>query len=183
MNTASVLLGGAAIALAGTAAVTDVRTGRIPNRLTMGALALAPALAFSVAYLSQGASAGIAALGACGLGTLCTSLVPLALFVRGELGGGDVKLLAASGALLGPFVGFNALALGLIFASLFAVARAALRGQFRALVMTVLRIRRGPVSEVAKARVFAQETLRLGPAFFAGTVTAVFFGPHALISW
>jgi len=183
MSTAGILLGASAIVLTGTAAVKDACTGHIPNRLTLGALLIIPLGRFLDGYLSQGAHAGIAALGASALGILCTGLIPLALFERGDIGGGDVKLLAATGALLGPFAGFNALAAGLTFASVFALIRAAWRGQLRSTLLGTLGLRYGSVSKTIEAQRFARQTLRLGPALCAGTVVAVLGGPYALIPW
>jgi prepilin peptidase CpaA len=82
----------------GAAAVSDLRTRRIPNWLTMGGLAAALVLraATGVHPLLDGlAGAGLGF----GLGIL--------LMVLGALGGGDGKLLVSVGAFFGlkPFVG------------------------------------------------------------------------------
>ena len=80
------------IALAG--CVTDLRSRRIPNVLTFGA-ALA-GIAFH-ALAPQGEGLGVAALGwTIGVAAF---FIPFAL---GGLGGGDIKLLGALGAWLGP---------------------------------------------------------------------------------
>jgi prepilin peptidase CpaA len=178
MNVASTCLGTAALVLALASAITDARTGLIPNKLTLTALAAAPCAAFAVAAAAQGTQAGLAALSTSILGAVCTALVPLALFVRGDMGGGDVKLLAALGALLGPFAGFNALTAGLLAASLFVGLRALLRGDLPRMLRAALRLGRASagVSSVPS-------TLRLGPALCVGTLAAVFVGPHALIVW
>ncbi len=74
------------------AAITDVRTRRIPNVLTVGALVLALAVR---ATMGGGALLdGMAAAGA-------AFAIALPVFALGGLGGGDVKLLAAVGAFLG----------------------------------------------------------------------------------
>jgi prepilin peptidase CpaA len=83
-----------AIAVASTACVTDVRTRRIPNVLTFGAAAAA--LAFhAFAPSGQGVVSAIEGwfVGA--------ALMFLPFALRG-LGAGDVKLVAALGAWLGP---------------------------------------------------------------------------------
>lgn len=82
------------LTIASLACVTDLRTRRIPNVLTFGA-----ALA-GVAY--QVASGGVDGLGNAALGWLAGALVFIVPFALGGLGGGDVKLLAALGAWLGP---------------------------------------------------------------------------------
>lgn len=81
------------VGVVGVAAVLDVRTGRIPNLLTYGAALLGLALAAWTGGLA-GAFSGIAGL--------VVGLVPgMALFAAGVLGGGDAKLIAAVGALVG----------------------------------------------------------------------------------
>ena len=80
--------------LAVTAAVCDLRTRRVPNVLTFGATAVG--LAF--ALLKAGLSGLLANLLASGIGFALF----LPLFALGGMGAGDVKLLAAFGAWLGP---------------------------------------------------------------------------------
>jgi len=76
------------------AAVIDGRCRRIPNWLTFGLLlgGLGKALAFG------GAGRFETAL----LGMLAGAALPLVLYAISALGGGDVKLLAAIGAWVGP---------------------------------------------------------------------------------
>ena len=76
------------------ACVTDARTRRIPNALTFGA-ALAGLL---VQPLMLGTDGALLAAS----GWLVGLLVFLPFFALGGMGGGDVKLLAALGAWLGP---------------------------------------------------------------------------------
>ena len=77
-----------------TACVTDLRSRRIPNVLTFGAAAAA---------LVYGAvTGGWSGLGSATLGWLIGALAFIVPFALGGLGGGDVKLLAAIGAWLGP---------------------------------------------------------------------------------
>jgi prepilin peptidase CpaA len=82
------------LTIASLACVTDLRTRRIPNVLTFGA-----ALTGSV---YQFASGGIDGLGHSALGWLLGAVIFILPFALGGLGGGDVKLLAALGAWLGP---------------------------------------------------------------------------------
>jgi prepilin peptidase CpaA len=83
-----------AIVIAVLAAVVDVRTRRIPNLLTFGAAAVAFAW-----HLWSGGPSGLmtAALGWC-----CGVALFFPFFALGGMGAGDVKLLAALGAWLGP---------------------------------------------------------------------------------
>jgi prepilin peptidase CpaA len=82
------------LTIAGMACVTDLRTRRIPNVLTFGA-----ALA---GLLYQSATGGVEGLGQAVFGWLLGAVVFLLPFALGGLGGGDVKLIAALGAWLGP---------------------------------------------------------------------------------
>jgi prepilin peptidase CpaA len=76
------------------ATIVDASTRRIPNALTFGAAAVA--LAFSTA------TSGMSGLGWSAAGWAVGVLLFLPLFVLRAMGGGDVKLLAAFGAWLGP---------------------------------------------------------------------------------
>jgi prepilin peptidase CpaA len=83
----------AALALAATAGIWDLKTRRIPNLLTFGAA--------GAALIFHGISGGVSALGYAALGWLVGALVFIVPFALRGLGGGDVKLLAALGAWLG----------------------------------------------------------------------------------
>ena len=81
------------VALATLAAWSDIRTRRIPNALTFTGFAVALALRALV---------GFDAVGAGLLGALLAFGLSLPLFLVRGLGAGDVKLLTACGAFLGP---------------------------------------------------------------------------------
>jgi prepilin peptidase CpaA len=84
-------------AAAGTALAAcfvDVRTRRIPNALTLGAAAIGVASA-----TWSGGAAGALTSGA---GWIAGLALFLPFFLLGGMGGGDVKLLGALGAWLGP---------------------------------------------------------------------------------
>jgi prepilin peptidase CpaA len=85
---------GAAVLVAVAACVTDLRSRRIPNVLTLGAAAGACGY-----HLAAGGPSG---LGWAAGGWLVGLLMFLPLFALRGMGGGDVKLLAALGAWLGP---------------------------------------------------------------------------------
>jgi prepilin peptidase CpaA len=84
----------AALSVASAACICDLRTRRIPNLLTLGAAAAGFAY-----HLWTG---GAGALGQSVLGWLIGVLVFIIPFALGGLGGGDVKLVAALGAWIGP---------------------------------------------------------------------------------
>jgi prepilin peptidase CpaA len=84
-----------ALLIALTAVVHDVRTRRIPNYLTFGGAAAA--LLFGI--IRGGLPGAVQPLG----GWLLGAAMFFPFFALGGMGAGDVKLLAALGAWLGPF--------------------------------------------------------------------------------
>jgi prepilin peptidase CpaA len=82
-------------------AAFDVGTRRIPNYITVGGLAVALGLRLS--------TGGVEALLGGLLGALLAFLLTFPLFMLRSMGGGDVKLLTAVGAFLGPYNTFVAL--------------------------------------------------------------------------
>lgn len=83
-----------ALAIGAIACVTDVRHRRIPNLLTFGAAA--------VALVFHTVASGLPGLVSAGLGWIVGLALFLPFFLLRGMGGGDVKLLAALGAWLGP---------------------------------------------------------------------------------
>jgi prepilin peptidase CpaA len=99
-------LNGVLLFALGWAVVTDLRSRRISNRLTYPAAALGLAIHF--------ASGGWGGLTTSAVGLLLGLGLLLLPFFLGAMGGGDVKLLAAIGALQGPqFVLLTAVYAGL----------------------------------------------------------------------
>jgi prepilin peptidase CpaA len=82
-----------AVLLATLGGANDLRSARIPNRLTYTGLLLALALRFGVSGWS-GLKSGTA-------GMLVAGVFFFLLFVIGAMGGGDVKLMASVGAWVG----------------------------------------------------------------------------------
>jgi prepilin peptidase CpaA len=109
----------------GAAAACDVRTGRIPNALTVSALGAGLLLA---AVRGGGELVGHAATA----GVLLALCLPL--FAAGALGGGDLKLLVAVGALLGP----GAMPLALLLTCAAGVALALLQSVRQGVLLPVL---------------------------------------------
>jgi prepilin peptidase CpaA len=83
-----------ALVVAVVAAVVDVRTRRIPNILTFGA-----ALCACLLHVSTGATYG---LGVAVAGWVIGVAIFFPFFALGGMGAGDVKLVGAIGACLGP---------------------------------------------------------------------------------
>jgi len=109
----------ACYAIAVVAAIWDFVSGKIPNILTLGGVLLGLSLHTAVGYVDGGSAGALRGFGASLTGIAVCSLVPLVSYGRKEMGGGDVKLFAAIGALCGPGIGFDAE--GFAFAILFAV--------------------------------------------------------------
>jgi len=82
------------LCVAAMACVTDIRRRRIPNVLTFGAAA--------AGVVFHGATGGTHGLVLAVSGWSVGLLVFLPFFMLGGMGGGDVKLLAALGAWVGP---------------------------------------------------------------------------------
>ena len=92
-----------ALVLALAAAVFDWTTGKIPDQLTLGALAGAPILhAVAALQVSPSPGSALAEAGASLAGAALASVLPLLLMRAGAMGGGDVKLFVALGAVAGP---------------------------------------------------------------------------------
>jgi prepilin peptidase CpaA len=132
-----------ALAVCLAAAAVDLRSRRIPNVLTLGALA--------AGFVLQGALAGPAGLVHAFAGALAAGLPALAVFALRGMGGGDVKLLAACGALLGPAAALQlllatAVAGGVLAAAAIAARRAwTVTGSYLQALALHWR-RRGPVA-------------------------------------
>lgn len=154
------------------AAITDVLGGTIPNALTYPLLALAPALHATLA-LTSGAASGTALTqaGLSLLGIAACGVVPAFMWIKGALGGGDVKLFAGLGALLLPRFGLETELYILLIASLLAPAKLAYEGKlFHALgniVQQALNIVRPKARRKALDPVM-MTWFRLGPCFAIG---------------
>jgi prepilin peptidase CpaA len=95
----------ATVALVAVSMATDVRTRRIPNAV--------PATAVVAALVLQTLDGGAAGAGASLAGLLLAGGALVVPFALGGVGAGDVKMMAAVGALLGPSLAVRALLLGM----------------------------------------------------------------------
>lgn len=112
-------LGALAVVLVA-AAVTDVRTGLIPNAITYPAVAAALVGHTLAAGLTGQSGSGMGLAGA--LLGLAVGLLPLlAACLAGGIGGGDAKLMAAVGALMGWRFALATLFYGFAVAAVMAV--------------------------------------------------------------
>jgi prepilin peptidase CpaA len=174
---------GAAVIVALLAAVIDWRTGEIPNWLTLGPL-LGGVLGHVIYDAAHGASAKDAMLsgGASLFGALVAVIIPAVLYRQDAIGGGDLKLLAALGAILatgsgGWKLGLEAEMYSFFAAGLLAPAGLAYEGKlFRTLKNTAL-LAINPFLPKKKRRPIEPALLnwfRFGPAIFIGTTVAAY---------
>jgi len=153
------------------AAITDARTGHIPNWLTLPPLVVGP-----LAWTHHGGLWNIdGSLVLSVLSALVCSLVPWILFRKAAIGAGDVKLFAAVGALGLLSLGIEAQFYSFCAGSLFAMARLAWEGRlFRTLGNTVF-LALDPVLPRKWRRPMTRELMtkmRFGAAIFVGTFVA-----------
>lgn len=119
----------ALLALAGAAGLADLRSGRIGNTITYGGVACG--------VLLGGVESGLPGLGLAVLGTLLALAVGVPLFLLGGMGGGDVKLYAAVGALVGPGGLLEVAAISLGIGACAAVVLLAWRGELGRTIASV----------------------------------------------
>lgn len=163
----------AALLATGIAALTDWRSGHIPNGLTIGAFALGigghAALALAEGDVAAAGSATAAAM----LGAALSGLVPLLLWRIGALGGGDVKLFIALGALLGPLLGLEAELNAFACSAIIFPIQLLFRGQLRAMLRRSIGVLVHAVRPKQPLDTSQMTWFRLGPAIFGGTLLAI----------
>ncbi|MCP4444072.1 MAG: prepilin peptidase [Myxococcales bacterium] len=156
-----------ALALSAGAAFTDARTGHIPNELTLPPLVVAP-LAYLVLAGPQMAALSI-------VSAILCALLPYLMFRKGAAGGGDVKLLAAMGAVSGASFGIEAQLFGFALATFASLALLAYRGRLLATLANSLFLAINPVLPSRYRRIAPPEalsTIRMGIPFFLGALLA-----------
>jgi prepilin peptidase CpaA len=167
----------AAVVVTALGAWLDVRTGHIPNWLTMGTIALAPLL-HGATELARGGTvraALIALVFSVGGAAVC-AVFPAGLHARDAIGGGDVKLFAAVGALCHPLLALRAELYSFAFGGVYALAVACGRQRLRGVlanVATLVTSGRGSSREASAPAPTGMIAVRFGPAIFAGTVASI----------
>jgi len=112
------------------AAYSDTRYHRIPNGVTLGGAVAGLVL--------QSYFGGFGALGSGLLGLAVGFALFLPFYIRGAMGAGDVKLMAAAGAFLGPSATLWAAAFTMIVGGVMAVAILLRHGGLRQLAQRYL---------------------------------------------
>jgi prepilin peptidase CpaA len=163
----------AAVVVTAIAAWTDWRGGVIPNWLTFGAIACAPVAWIALGFLS-GSPKNEALTDGCYsiLGGFVCALVPLLLYSKNAIGGGDVKLFVAIGALCRPLVGVEAEVYGFFAAALIAPIGLAYEGKLFRTFKNALHLVVNPFLPKNRQHVVQPEVMswfRMGPAILLGT--------------
>ena len=170
------------ILLAVTAAIIDAVKRRIPNWLTLPGVVLGIALN-SFLFGTTGLWSSLEGLG-------LAMLIYFPLFAVRGMGAGDVKLMAAVGALVGPANWFGILVVTSIFGAAAALISIVARGRFRRtfqniwLILVSLRMRRAPYADNPELDVGSERAVRLPHGIVVGCgvvgflVTAAAWAPH-----
>lgn len=166
----------AALLISLIAAITDWRTGEIPNWLTLGPLAIAPLAQAAVAVVMAGAKVAGLEFGASLLGALLCGIAPALLVITGGGFAGDLKLLMAIGAILGPMKGLEAEMYSFLAACVFSLGRMAYEGKLLKTLSNTLFLAINPFLPKQRRRVLSPEMMsmiRFGPAAFVGVGVTV----------
>jgi len=171
-----VLVVAALVALVG--ATLDWKKGEIPHWLTLPALGFAPLLhvgryALAKEGLETALYEGAYALG----GAALSAIVPLVLFRKGALGGGDLKLLVALGAILQPLLGVESQLYGFFAGALLAPAKLAYDGKLLSTIRNAAMIGANWFLPATRQRAIDASALtwfRLGPAIFLGVLLTAY---------
>ena len=146
----------------------DWRTGQIPNWLTLPPLFLVP-IAYGVMFGSDQVLMSLTGLFGCGL-------FPYLLFRRKAMGGGDVKLFAALGAINGFSSGVQMFALIMLTAALQACFVLHNRKQLGTVLANMFQMCANLFRPKSQQRVLTRDgmtEMRLGPALLIGTLLAI----------
>lgn len=166
----------AAAVIAGIAAWYDHRTGHIPNWLTLGSLGIAPVVHFVLTFTRANMDAAVLAAGFSLLGAVMVGLVPVVLYRLGGIFGGDVKLLAALGAICGTRLGVEAELYAFIVAAMFALGKMAYEGKLTRTLGNTLALVGNPVLPKGKRREVSPDMMtemRFGPSIFVGVLATL----------
>jgi len=165
-------IAGGAVLLCGTAAWCDLRFRRIPNALTLPAVVVALCL-HGATHAGKGLLLSLA-------GMVAAAALVLPGYALGYTGAGDVKLLAAVGALLGFPAALFAALLSLVLGGVLSLALSIWRGRLASLLRNTFGMGRWllirSTGVPAPAPVASAQGIPLGVAIAAATLVVV-FGP------
>jgi prepilin peptidase CpaA len=155
----------ALVAIGAVSTVIDLRTRRVPNRLTL-------TVALGGLALAAGGFSGVPLKSAL-LGMLLGLVLMLPGHVIGATGAGDVKLFAATGTLLGPAAVGTAFIYTLLAGGALAIAAAVYRRRLAATVgRAVMLIRSGGANTADIEGPSINNRFAYAPAIALGTIAA-----------
>ena len=118
-----------AIVFSALAAYTDLRRGEIPNWLTASAFGAGVVASAGVAAVAGlGAHGAVLAVAGALIGGLACAVLPFILWLKGVMGGGDLKLFVALGALCHSSLGIDIELSSFLAGSLLVLVQLAYRG-------------------------------------------------------
>jgi len=162
----------AALLVTAVAAWTDWQQGTIPNWLTYGVMVAAPFAHVAYSWSHGATTQEIATNGSYSvLGGFLCGLVPLLLYNKNAIGGGDVKLFVAIGMLCRPMTGVEAEMYSFFAAMLIAPIRLAYEGKLFRTVSNAFFISFNSVLPKTRRKEIVPQAMswfRLGPAILAG---------------
>ena len=173
----------ASVFVSAAAAAWDWRTGRIPNWLTLGSAVAGIVGHGAHGWVVAGWRVGLYESAAATGGLLFCCLAPAAMYFTGAMGGGDLKLFAAIGALCQPMLGIEVQMYSLVVAAIAAPARLAYQGRLLHVLGGTLALLLNPFRSRDKRRTVPTEAktwFRLGPSVFAGAVITLVLHTTAL---
>ena len=169
----------AIVVLTAAAAVTDWRTGHIPNLLIVIGL-VSGVLLQLVLQISQMDEA-VDALAAFAVnvlgGALACAIVPLILYRLNALGGGDVKLLITVGAVAGPFIGLQLVIYSFVVAAIYGPVKLLYEGRLIRSFASAVRLTMNAFVPRERRRTIPAEALtsvRFGPLIFLAACLVAF---------
>jgi prepilin peptidase CpaA len=171
----------ASLVTAAIAAFYDLRWWRIPNWLSLGVLVAAPLAHFAWGAATRDAHAGLVALGWSAAGAAACGFVPWLCWHAGTFGGGDVKLLAAVGALCLPRLGITIEFYAMISGVLFALGHLAYDGRLLGTLARSAALVVNPLLPKARRRPVPPEAMtpmRFAPAILGGVVLCALLEPR-----
>ena len=159
------------LTLLGVATLIDQRSHRIPNALSLGGALIGLVVQLNVAGLSGVLAGGV------GFAICLVCLLPF--YAAGGMAAGDVKLMGAVGAFLGPALGFAAVIGTLIAGSVIALICVAYGRLLHSRVLhasggEALRLQAGPGARIPYAGAIAAGTMTVVLLHLSGVMTGVF---------